>query len=157
MKTELIQQFGHTWRVFERLVNDFDAEAWLHTGRGAMTPARLSLHILQSGRYYMQESTPVRFASGKDFECQWAEVDEADLPSREDVLACTGELKAQTTRWLEEMDISGENQAFPWAGQTKGGAALFSLRHTLYHLGELSALLNESRNGVVEDNYVKAI
>lgn len=55
------------------------------------------------------------------------------------------------------MDLAGENQDFPWAGSSRGGVALFSLRHMLYHLGELSALLNESKQGIVEDHYVKAI
>lgn len=157
MKADMIQQFGHTWRVFERLAGDFDPQAWLHTGRGTITPARLSLHILQSVRYYMQAATPVGFASGKDFECNWIEVADAALPSQADVLACIGEMKEQTTCWLEAMDFSCENQAFSWAGKTRMGVALFSLRHMLYHLGELSSLLNESRSGVVEDHYVKAI
>lgn len=52
-KNEFIQQYGHTWRVFERLVQDFGAEAWLHTGRGAITPARLALHILLGTQYYL--------------------------------------------------------------------------------------------------------
>jgi hypothetical protein len=49
------------------------------------------------------------------------------------------------------------NEAFPWAGKIKLGLVLFLMRHSLYHLGELSCLLNESRNGDVEDNYVKAL
>lgn len=157
MKTALIQQYSHTWRVFERLAGDFDARAWLHTGRGAMTPARLSFHILWSVRYYMQSAAPDHFASGKTFNADWAAVDEAALPSQADVAACIGEMNAQTSQWLSAMDLAGENQAFPWAGPIQGGVALFSLRHTLYHLGELSALLNESKQGIVEDHYVKAI
>jgi hypothetical protein len=47
MKTEFIKQYEHTWRVFERIVKDFDNDAWLHTGRGAITPARLAFHILK--------------------------------------------------------------------------------------------------------------
>jgi hypothetical protein len=54
------------------------------------------------------------------------------------------------------MDFSSKNTSFDWAGETKLGVVIFSLRHTLYHLGELSSLLNESRDGDVEDVYVKA-
>ncbi|MEW5873464.1 MAG: DinB family protein [Chloroflexota bacterium] len=157
MKTEFTWQYEHTWRVFERLVRGFDPEAWLHTGRGAIIPARLSLHILQAARYYMQAPTPVFFASGKAFDGDWATVEEADLPSQDDVLACIEELKAKCTQWLAEMDFEGENSAFEWAGRTKLGVVLFLLRHNLFHIGELSSLLNESRNGDVEDHYVKAL
>ena len=157
MKAEFIQQYEHTWRVFERLVNDFDPEAWTHTGRGAITPVRLSTHILQAAKGYMQDPTPVLFVSGKSFDCDWITVPEEDLPSQADVLACIDELKAKTEHWLSAMDFDCENKAFPWAGKTRLGVVLFLLRHNLFHIGELSSLLNESKNGVVEDHYVRAL
>ncbi len=157
MKTEFIQQYEHTWKVFARLVNDFEPGAWLHTGRGAITPARLSLHILQAAKGYMQDATPLLFASGKAFDCDWITVQEENLPSQDDVLACIHDLMGKTKTWLSEMDFAGENRAFVWAGKTKLGVVLFLLRHSLYHIGELSSLLNESKNGEVEDHYVKAL
>jgi hypothetical protein len=36
------------------LVKDFDADAWLHTGRGAIIPAQLALHILLGIQYYLK-------------------------------------------------------------------------------------------------------
>jgi hypothetical protein len=157
MKTEYITQYAHTWRVFSRLVNDFDPGAWTHTGRGAITPARLSVHILQAAKGYMQAPTPLLFASGKSFACNWITAQEEDLPSQADVLTSIAELSEVTTRWLVEMEFDCENSAFPWAGKTKLGVVLFLLRHTLFHIGELSSLLNESKNGAVEDHYVKAL
>jgi hypothetical protein len=55
------------------------------------------------------------------------------------------------------MDFEAENESFGWAGETKLGVALFLFSHTVYHLGELSALLSESSDGNVEDAYVKAL
>ena len=157
MKSEMIRQHEHTWNVFTNLVSGFDPSAWLHTGRGAITPARLSLHILQCAKFYMQDTVPMQFASGKPFECEWSAVPEEDLPSQADVLGCIEDLQQRTRHWLSQTDFAGENQAFPWAGETKLGAVIFALRHSLYHLGELSSLLNESRGGEVEDNYVAAL
>lgn len=157
MKTEIIKQYGHTWRVFELLVKDFDTDAWAHTGRGAITPVRLTFHILKSVKYYIEDSSTIVFSSGKSFECDWQTTSEADLPSQNDILACINELRAKTEAWLCEMDFGSENRSFEWAGKTKLGVVLFMLRHCLYHLGELSSLLNESRNGDAEDNYVKAL
>ena len=47
----------------EGIVNDFDNDAWIHTGRGAITPVRLTFHILQAVKYYIEDSTTVVFAS----------------------------------------------------------------------------------------------
>jgi hypothetical protein len=157
MKTEFIRQYEHTWRVFEGIVKDFDNDAWIHTGRGTTTPVRIAFHILKGVKYYIEDSTTILFASGKSFESNWETVKEENLPSRNDVLTCINELKVKTEKWLSEMDFNSENRSFEWAGETKLGVVLFLLRHNLYHIGELSSLLNESRNGDVEDNYVKAL
>jgi len=157
MKTEFIKQYGHTWRVFERLVKDFDQASWIHTGRGAITPARLAFHILKAVKYYIDDPSEMVFESGKSFESNWETVKEENLPSQNDILICVCELKAKTENWLLDMDFDCENKSFPWVGRTRLGVILFLLRHSLYHLGELSSLLNESKNGNVEDHYVKAL
>ena len=55
------------------------------------------------------------------------------------------------------MDFGAQNTAFEWAGETRLGVALFLLRHSLYHIGELSGLLNESKDGDVEDHFVYSL
>jgi len=157
MKTEFIKQYQHTWRVFERIVKDFDPETWTHTGRGTIIPARIAFHILKAVKYYIEDSSSIVFASGKSFESSWETVNEEDLPSQDDIVICIYELKSKAEKWLSEMDFDSENKSFDWAGKTKLGVVLFLLRHSLYHLGELSSLLNESKNGNVEDHYVKAL
>lgn len=157
IKGEFIKQYAHTWRVFERLVNDFGSDAWLHTGRGATTPARLSLHILQSVKFYLEDPSTILFASGKSFETNSETAKEDALPSQGDIVACILEMGAKTEKWLSEMDYEAENSEFKWAGETQLGLVIFLLRHSLFHIGELSSLLNESKNGHVEDHYVKAI
>ncbi len=154
---EFIHQYAHTWRVFERLVQDFDADAWLQTGRGAITPARLAFHILQSVKYYLEDSSTITFTSGKSFDGHWATVEKDSLPSQSDILACILEMQARTKKWLLAMDFGAENSSFEWAGETKLGVVIFLLRHSLYHIGELASLLNESKNGDVEDHYAQSV
>ena len=156
LKDEFIEQYRHTWRILEGVVKDFDDESWLHTGREATTPARTAFHILQGVKYYIEDTSTVIFASGKSFEGDWKTVKEEELPSQDDTLKCMNELEAKTENWLREMDYDSENSAFPWAGKTKLGVAIFLLRHTVYHIGELCSLLNESKNGEAEDNWIKA-
>lgn len=157
MKTEFIKQYGHIWRVFEGLVKDFDLHSWVHTGRGAATPVRTALHILQGVKYYIEDTSSIEFPSGKPFEGNCWEAEVKDLPDQNDILVCIGVFREKTMNWIYRMDFEAENKSFEWAGKTKFSVVLFLLRHCVYHLGELSALLNESRNGVVEDNYVKAL
>ena len=127
IKTELIEQYEHTWRVFEGIVNDFDNDAWIHTGRGTITPVRLAFHILQAVKYYIEDSTTIVFASGKPFASNWETVKEDSLPSQDDILICISELKAKTKEWLSEMYFDSENTSFGWAGETRLGVALLEL------------------------------
>ena len=157
MQKEFVGQYLHTWRVFTRLVNGFDDYAWIHTGRNTTTPVRLSLHILQATKYYIEDHSTTNFISGKAFDMDSATAKEDDLPSRNDILSSIDALSKKTGKWLTEIDYRSKNEAFPWAGKTNLGVVIFLLRHSLYHLGELSSLLNESKNGNVEDNYVKAL
>jgi len=156
MNNELITQYAQIWRVFDRLVNDFDAAAWLSTGRKAITPARLSWHILQSARYYLQDRDAVTFPSGKPFDGKWDTAAEADLPSKDDIRRCAKDYRRKTEAWLAQMDLSAPNTAFPWAGESQLGVAIFVLKHMTYHMGELSSLLNEAQGGNSADNYVIA-
>ena len=156
-KNEFVQQYGHTWRVFERLVKDFDAEDWLQTGRGAITPARLALHILLGTQYYLDDKTAFQYPSGKPFEIEWETIKTDDLPSQNDILEFIRETMEKTEKWLFDLEYGAENKSFPWAGETQLGVVIFLLRHNLFHIGELSSLLNESKDGVVQDHYVKAL
>jgi hypothetical protein len=156
MKDEFIKQYAHTWRIVEGIVSDFDDDSWFHTGRGTTTPVRKAFHILQSTKYYIEDSSAIVLASGEAFEGNWEMVPEEEYPSRNDILTCVSELNVKTEKWLSEMDYDGENKSFPWAGKTKLGVVIFLLRHSLYHIGELNALLEECKNGEAEDNFVQA-
>ena len=153
---ELIQQYTHSWRVFTAVVKEFDQDAWLHGGRKNYTPARLSLHILQSSRFYLSDTSTLMLASGRPFSEKCWEIPENDLPSQMEIIDLITNFAAKTEKWLVDTDLDAPNKDFPWAGETQLGVAVFTLRHFLFHLGELSSLLNESRNGDVDDLYVKA-
>jgi hypothetical protein len=157
MKTEVIEQYAHTWRTFAGIVKDFDDNAWLHTGKGIIVPVRIAFHILKAVTYYLEDESTVLLASGKPFDGNWETVQEEDWPSQSDIVAGIDELQVKTEKWLSEMDFGAENKTFGWAGATKLGVALFLLSHTLYHVGGLNALLEESKNGKAEDNFVKAL
>ncbi len=157
MRTEIIKQYEHTWKVFEGIVKDFDKHAWLYAGCGPNNPAGTAFHILTGVKYYIQDASVMIFPSGISFDRSPATMKREELPSQSDIVAGIGELKAKTEKWLSEIDLHSENKSFEWAGATQLGVVLFLLRHNLYHIGELSSLLNESKNGVAEDNWTKTL
>ena len=157
MKTEVIERYAHTWRTFAEIVADFDNDAWLYTGKGIIIPVRIAFHILKSTKYYLEDESTVLLAAGKPFDGDWETVQEKDWPSQGDILAGIDLLQGKTENWLSAMDFDAKNTAFPWAGATQLGVALFLLSHTLYHVGGLNALLEESKDGKAEDNFVQAL
>ena len=76
---------------------------------------------------------------------------------KDDIVAFMRAMMVKTEQWLLDLEYGAENKAFPWAGETQLGVVIFLLRHSLFHIGELSSLLNESQAGVVDDHYVKAL
>jgi len=73
------------------------------------------------------------------------------------IFACIREMASQTEQWLSDLAYGAENKEFPWAGETQLGVVIFLLRHSQFHIGDLSSLLNESKAGAVEDHYVNAL
>ena len=156
MKTDLIEQFNHTWNILEGMCRDCDADAWTNLAHGYIMPARLAFHILLSTLYYLEDDAEMFFASGKPLAGDWLSMELPALPSQSDILQILPEFREKTDCWLAGMDLAADNTAFSWAGSTKLGVVTFLLRHTLYHTGELNALLYESKNGAAEDNWIKA-
>jgi hypothetical protein len=156
LKQEILIQFDHGWRVFTRLVTEFDEKAWFEYGRGANTPARFCLHILQSFNFYMMSDEYVVLASRKNLSCDPWEVEKKELPTQSEMLEMILYFKNKTTNWVNDMVLDDVNKDFDWTGETKFSVLIFVLRHFMYHLGEVSGLLNEVKNGDVDDIYVNS-
>jgi hypothetical protein len=52
---------------------------------------------------------------------------------------------------MEDKDLSAPFPLFDWAGKTKLGHLIYSLRHTMHHQGELAAL--QVYSGVEGDSW----
>lgn len=150
MTTEFERQFRQSWKIFDAIVQEFDAQSWAHTGVGYMVPARVAFHILTGVEYYIQRKSDwsTRFAQ------KGGSTDAAALPSQQEAHQFKEELEPELERWLDEIEIDAANAQFPWAGKTQAGVLAFVVRHTMFHLGELNALLYQSRNGEVEDKWI---
>lgn len=151
VKKEHKLQFEQTWKIFEAVVSEFDDVTWKKAGSGYMIPAKLALHILLGVDYYIERKSEWgnRYAEG------WASLDEESVPTQADILQYLEEEAAAFNSWLAGLELDAENQTFPWAGPTRSGVLVFLLRHTMYHLGEMNALLHVARDGEIDDMWMK--
>lgn len=85
------------------------------------------------------------------------ELEQEDLPAKEDIKYIMDFLKSKTKEWLFEIDFNAENENFEWTGKTMGSVILFLIRHSQYHLGEINSLLNEYQRGSTEDYFANTL
>ena len=156
MKEEFLNQFNHTWKMFYKMVNDFDNESWTGTGCSYIKPARIAWHIIGGVNYYIENETTEKFVSGKKNDWNWENAPDEDLPTKDDILNFIHIYKMKTDKWISSMDPEAKNTNFEWTGQTKVSVVLFLLRHMEYHIGELNLLLHISKDGCANDNWIKA-
>lgn len=157
MKEELINQYNHTWKMFFNMVMDFDTESWTKTGCVYIVPARISYHIIGGVNYYIENDTDVELTSGKKNDWNWENAKCEDLPTKEDIIDLIHLYKEKTDTWIQKMKLEDRNTKFEWTGRNKISVALFLLRHMEYHIGELNLLLHTSKNGIANDNWIKAL
>ena len=157
MKNELKKHFAHFWRVYRAVCGGFDKRSWETLGYGLTQPNRLALHLLQSTIYYVGCKNPLTLADGSSITKHAHEMEPEDLLDPDTILLNQERVAEITDRWINEMDLAAENKEYPWTGDTAGSVVLFALRHNDYHLGEMTALLNEQKTGEARDNFASLL
>ena len=156
MKKEFLNQFDHTWKMFYKMVNDFEKISWTSTGCAYIIPARIAYHLVGGVNYYIENESNEKLISGKRNDWNWETALVDDLPTQGDILSLIHIYKIKTDNWINTLDIEAKNTKFEWTGHTKMSVVLFLLRHMEYHIGELNLLLHISKNGMANDNWMKA-
>lgn len=157
MKAEIMNQYSHFWRTYRKVCSDFDLKSWKESGFGITQPGRLALHILQSTIFYVEGKEPLVLKDGSPVECHSAEMDREALPDLENILFCLETVEKKTEDWINNMEFESRNEKFPWTGETAFSVALFVLRHSQYHLGEMNAMLNEQFRGKADDYFANQL
>lgn len=157
MNKALTEHFRHQWRILESLVDEFDDEAWSRRGRGLTTPPLTAYHLFTSVLYYSGADIPFRKDDGSTMRGSRRDVEPASAPSRREIRANIAAFADAGEAWLSELDLDAANTDFEYAGPTMGDLALFVLRHSEYHLGEISALLNEEMEGESSDHFARTL
>lgn len=138
----LAAQYERQWTMFRMTVGRITDEQW-HVGdvRGKV-PAWIAFHAVLWADYYTQDD-PASFDPAARFGVSDKD-DPARMPDRAALRGYLDEVAARTDAFLRSLDdevLLAEETRFPWTGTNTLERVLYTLRHTTYHLGELSFVL----------------
>jgi hypothetical protein len=148
----LSKQFDRGWRMIDTTVAAFSEVAWRTAGRDYLCPARLAYHIAGTVEYYVGDDSDIAWSHRCN--ADWKELDAAKLPSQVETTEHLHEARQKMHDWIENRDdesILGPLTNHRHCGQTKLEFALYILRHTLHHHGEMNAL--SVLEGAESDNW----
>lgn len=131
----ITRQFARSWQVVTEAMAAFTPEEWVTGEVDYLTPARLAYHIVETAEFYTSD-TPEGFPWGHRFGCDWEGAKVEELPDQDAVAAYLAEVRDQAKRFLSQ-DLLAEDPDFPWCGGARLDRALYLVRHTHHHVGEL--------------------
>jgi hypothetical protein len=143
------KQFLSLFSMLEDALEKTDEEIWKKKiDLDFFVPCRLIIHIIETMDYYFDDK-PKEFAWNKIGE--WETVDDELLPEREAVIEYYKRVKEKIKKWFDEIygkDINRPEDVFQTDWVTELERAIYVLRHSHHHLGQLS--LDLQRRGYDE-------
>lgn len=145
---EVLEQFNRTLAEFRDVVRKMPDEAWCEGTTNYLVPARLAYHILYYANLYVSDAHYTAYCPESQYEIEmdWDETPPEELPSREEVLTYIDQTEAAVKQWLLNLGDEGlvtPEDKYPWTSSLPLGRAIYGMRHILWHVGELNALLRE--------------
>lgn len=135
-------QFKRAFHMFRNAVVKFPEEEWRLGETPDLRPAGLAYHLLETIVYYTGEMSSERFPWGQRFGVDWESEDPALLPSQAQIQAYLKEVEGKLSAWLLSTDLLATEKSFKWTGYLVLDRAVYTLRHTQHHVGELSRELD---------------
>jgi hypothetical protein len=156
MTENSVRLFEQFFRMIRDIVGGFTDESWFASGHKLTRPPLLAYHILKSTKYYTADSGEFLRADGTALASDY-QATEGDRITRGEILANLERHEASLRAWVLRTDLAAGNEAYPWTGKDMESVLLFIVRHGYFHLGEMSALLNEILEGDEPDNFARNI
>jgi hypothetical protein len=145
---ELKEQFSRAWKMIEETITGFSETDWISCGTDYLVPARIAYHLIETVEFYIGNK-PRDFGWGQRFGGGWQRIEKEHLPKQEDMLSYMEETASALSEWLSHCDFGEANRLFKHTGSTLLGHALYVLRHTLDHHGQMNCILYQSGNKTV--------
>jgi len=149
--TSLSEQYDRMWDMLRATISRFSVDHWAAGERVELMPAKWAFHIIITVDFYARD-TQDGFAWDGRYKIDW-EKPAQTMPSQQQLLEYLGEVQASMRARLAataDADMMA-NSVFPWTGKNKAAHFIYTLRHAMYHLGELSMLLR--LHGAVETEW----
>jgi uncharacterized damage-inducible protein DinB len=125
-------------------VNSIPDDQWKVGEIAQLVPARLLYHILSGTEVYARSCSYEEYKSRCMFKLDWQDAAAAELPARHAALGYIDEMEKRVGEWLDELGDEGllsSDEGFPWTGTRKLGRALYLMRHTQNHAGDMNSEL----------------
>ena len=142
--TELKEQLQRQWKTLNTLVAGLPDDQWKTGELVHLVPARLIYHILSAVEVYARSSSYEEYKSHQKFILDWQVAQSEELPSRQKTIKHMEDMEKIANGWLDSLGDEGllaTNEGFEWTGSRKIGRAVYLLRHTQNHIGELNSEL----------------
>jgi hypothetical protein len=128
MNTELCKAYEDTCWMLEDGIRKISDAGWRTGPDDYLVPVRIAYHLLKSFEWLVNELPREEFLATRKYKLDWLGPVEP-MPSREEMLAELTGLQRKVLAWLEKA-VEPE----------KIERALYILRHTQHHIGELSII-----------------
>jgi uncharacterized damage-inducible protein DinB len=133
------RQYDRVWGTFRDAISKLSDPQWRTSECDWLAPIRLAYHLVETAEFYSL-SSPKDGAEPLD----WDSGATDQLPSQAQLLAYIDRVQPMVREWLttcsDEAFLSSETE-FDWTGGTRLDRAIYSLRHSQHHLGQINAEL----------------
>ena len=140
----LARQFDAAWDMLEQAIEHLSGRDWKSGVTSQAIPARLAYHIVETADFYTHPDLDAFVWAGR-FGVDWETEDPDQLPDAEAIQSYLTDVRAKVSSWITNLGedaLCAPDDVFFDEGMTHMDRALYVLRHTHQHLGELHALLH---------------
>ena len=135
---------ARAWHIVADASRNITDRYWCEGDNKRLVPARVGYHLLMAGERYTWQRSADDYLTQRRYGMDWLELPLEQLPLLSDYLVAMEAMAEETDQWLRDAGDEGllrTPSVWPWCGTTLLGQALYLLRHTQYHVGDLNCEL----------------
>jgi hypothetical protein len=141
--SSFVEQFERAWVMWHDTIADVPDDHWATGEDDYLIPARQAYHTIMAAERYVSDLPSAEYMATRKYGLDWMGP-AVEMPSKRELLSDLEWIQDKTKDWLERTGDEGllqKETLSPWAGERVLDRALYLLRHTHHHLGELAAEL----------------
>ncbi|HDS28928.1 MAG TPA: hypothetical protein ENN96_00420 [Candidatus Acetothermia bacterium] len=142
--TEVVcRQYAAAWSLLSEGIDAVEEAGWKTGESSYAVPARIAYHAIETADYYTHPNL-AEFVWAERFGVDWEAEDAQLLPGRDEIRLYLEDVRKKAERWLTaqgEVGLLVPDEVFHQEGMTHLDRALYVLRHTQQHIGELFSIL----------------